>query len=120
MEMDMRDPDGTVYPNTYRFVSIAPDRIVIIHPHETHGFLVEVLLERCGDDTMLTWSQTFDDADEFEKVRSFVPECNEQMLSRLTLELAKLFKNEFEALIRTRPGRARTDAVSQNGGGGGG
>jgi len=100
LRMDMRGPDGTVYPNLYRFESIAPDRIVFRHPEEPHAFTAEVVLEAVGERTKLTWSQTFDDAEEFERVSAFIPGCNEQLLDRLALELAVMAPGELNLVFR--------------------
>lgn len=100
LKMDMQGPDGTVYPNFYRFESIEPDRIVFRHPEEPHAFTAEVLLEAAGEKTNLTWSQTFDDPEEFERVSAFVPACNEQLLDRLALELAVMAPGELDLVFR--------------------
>lgn len=99
MEMDMRGPDGTMYPNTYRFDSIEPGRIVFSLPHDTHGFTTEVLLERMDGKTKLTWHQTFEDAEEFERVGAFIPACNEQLLDRLAIQLAIHFPGELDLVF---------------------
>ena len=99
MEMDMRGPDGTVYPNTYHFDSIAPERIVFSLPHVTHGFATEVLLECADAGTKLTWHQTFESAEEFERVGSFIPACNEQLLDRLAIQLAIHFPGELDLVF---------------------
>jgi len=88
LKMDMRGPDGTIYPNIYHFKSIASDRIVFVHPEKPHAFIAEVLLEPLEGKTKLTWNQTFDDPEEFERVSAFIVGFNEQLLDRLALELA--------------------------------
>ena len=99
LKMDMRGPDGTIYPNTYRFESIAPERIVFSLPHETHGFSTEILLDRIDGKTKLTWHQTFESAEEFERVSAFIPACNEQLLDRLTIQLVIHFPGELDLVL---------------------
>ncbi|MFD2255582.1 SRPBCC domain-containing protein [Luteolibacter algae] len=99
LKMDMRGPDGTIYPNIYRFESIGRERIVFVHPEAPHSFTAEILLEPLDGKTKLTRSQTFDDPDEFEKVSSFIPACNEQLLDRLSLQLACHFPGELDLVF---------------------
>ncbi len=100
MKMDMRGPDGVVYGNTYHFDAIAPERIVFLLWQEPHAFSVEVLLEPVDGKTKLTWTQTFKDAEEFEKVSAFVPAFNEQLLDRLAIELAVMAPGELDLVLR--------------------
>lgn len=99
LKMDMRGPDGAIYPNTYRFETIARERIVFVLPHPTHGFTVEVLLEPIGGKTRLTWNQTFEDAEEFERIRAIIPAFNEQLLDRLAIQLAVRFPGELDLVF---------------------
>lgn len=99
MKMDMRDPDGTVYPNTYHFESIAPERIVFNRSQEPHAFSVEILLEPTASKTKLTWNQTFKNEDEFKKVSALIPGFNEQLLNRLAIQLAIHFPAELDLVF---------------------
>ena len=100
LKMDMRGPDGTVYPNTYHFESIESERIVFRLPEKPHVFTAEILLEPADGKTKLTWNQTFDDPEEFERVSAFIPACNEQLLDRLALELAVMAPGELDLVFR--------------------
>lgn len=99
LKMDMRGPDGTIYPNTYHFESIAPERIVFRLDEKPHAFITEILLEYVDGKTKLTWNQTFDDSDEFERVSTFIPACNEQLLDRLAIQLAIHFPGELDLVL---------------------
>ncbi len=99
LKMDMHGPDGTIYPNTYHFESIAPERIVFIHPEEPHAFTAEVLLEPVDGKTKLILNQTFENPDEFERVSAFAPACNEQLLDRLAMQLAIRFPGELDLVF---------------------
>ena len=99
LKMDMHGPDGTIYPNTYYFESIAPDRIVFLHPQEPHAFTAEVLLEPVDGKTKLTWNQTFENPDEFERASAFGPACNEQLFDRLAMQLAIHFPGELNLVL---------------------
>lgn len=85
---DMRGPDGTVYPNESVFQEVTPERIVLRHVGAVHGFAMTMTLAPENGRTRLTWHMVFDSAAECERVRPFVPRCNEENLDRLEAELA--------------------------------
>ena len=87
---DMHGPDGTRYPNKSVFEEVTPERIVLQHLETVHWFRLAITLARENGGTRLTWRMTFDSAEECEKVRSFVPRCNEENLDRLEAELARM------------------------------
>jgi uncharacterized protein YndB with AHSA1/START domain len=79
----MHGPDGTTYPNESVFVSIVPDReIVIRHACPPH-FQLAITLQGDPAGTLLTWDQTFDDDGVAQAIRHIVEPANEQNLDRL-------------------------------------
>jgi len=84
----MRGPDGTVYPNESVFEEVTPERIVFRHLDPVHQFRMTMTLANENGSTRLTWRMVFDSAEKCDKVRAFVPRCNEENLDRLETELA--------------------------------
>ncbi|MFD0589221.1 SRPBCC family protein [Paenibacillus sp. GCM10027627] len=77
-------PDGKDYPNENKFIEIEPgQRIVLEHQDVHHGFRLTATFNEKGGRTRVTFRQQFKDEKEFEQVKSFCPECNEQNLDRL-------------------------------------
>jgi len=87
---DMHGPDGTVYENTSRFEEITPARIVLQHMEPVHAFRMTMTLDDDHAQTRLTWHMLFDTAGECEKVRPYIPSCNEENFDRLEAELEKM------------------------------
>jgi uncharacterized protein YndB with AHSA1/START domain len=85
--LDMHGPDGTTYPNRSVFLETGPERVVIEHMGTVHHFMLTITLSPVGNGTSLTWQQTFDSVEECDRVRPFVPRCNEENLDRLEAEL---------------------------------
>lgn len=86
----MHGPNGTDYQNKSVFVEIVkPERIVIQHVSGPR-FQVTATFEDVNGKTRLTFRQLFETAAEFDKVKSFAPEANEQNLDRLEALLAKI------------------------------
>lgn len=82
--LTMHGPDGTNYRNESVFVAVdPPERIVYDHLRTMHHFLMEMIFSDVDGKTRLTWRQRFESAAEFEKVKAFVPEANEQNFDRL-------------------------------------
>lgn len=87
---DMHGPDGAKYPNESVFVEIIkPERIVFRHI-SGHQFLVTATFEDLGGKTQLIWRMLFETVAEYDKVKSYAVEKNEENLDRLELELAKI------------------------------
>ena len=84
---DMHGPDGTIYPNRSVFLETGPERVVIEHLETVHHFILTLTLTPDGDGTRLDWRQTFDSIEECDRVRPYVPRCNEENLDRLEAEL---------------------------------
>ncbi|HKV08818.1 MAG TPA: SRPBCC family protein [Thermoanaerobaculia bacterium] len=86
----MRGPNGVEHPNENVFVEIVePERLVLHHLGPVHEFLATFLFEDLGGRTRLVWSMLFASAEEYEKMKSFVPTANEQNLDRLEAVLAQ-------------------------------
>jgi uncharacterized protein YndB with AHSA1/START domain len=85
----MHAPDGTHYELEKEFVEITPpERITHRHLQEGHGFVLATTLADHEGKTLLTWRTTFDSADDFQRVKDFFTQANEQNLDRLTAHLA--------------------------------
>lgn len=84
---DMHGPDGAIYPNRSTFLETGPHRVVIEHHASVHHFILTLGLSPDIKGTRLTWRQTFDSGEECDRVRTYVPRCNEENLDRLEAEL---------------------------------
>ncbi|REE56282.1 uncharacterized protein YndB with AHSA1/START domain [Paenibacillus taihuensis] len=90
-EFVMHGPDGTDYKNKSQFIEIdAPERIVFKHLNGPHFQMTATLEEVDANNTKLTWRMLFDTAGEFEMVKSYAIEGNEQNFDRLQAVLQKL------------------------------
>jgi uncharacterized protein YndB with AHSA1/START domain len=86
----LHGPDGTDYPNLYRFHAIeAPTRVVIEHPDPAHWFELTIAYDEAPGGTQLTWHQRFDDEAHFAEIQAFVAAANQQVLTRLEAVLAR-------------------------------
>jgi uncharacterized protein YndB with AHSA1/START domain len=86
--LTMHGPDGTDYRNESVFVEInEPERIVYDHLRTMHRFLMDMSYFDFDGKTRLTWRQRFESAEEWERVKAFVPEANEQNFDRLEKHL---------------------------------
>lgn len=84
----MHGPDGSSYANEASFVSIEPDRgVVVRHVSQPH-FTLSIRLEPTATGTNVTWEQAFDSAEVAESVRHIVEPANEQNLNRWQAEVA--------------------------------
>jgi uncharacterized protein YndB with AHSA1/START domain len=89
-EFIMHGPDGKNYPNQCVFEEIVvPERIVLSHTYEPH-FLATFVLEDIGEQTRLTFTQLFDNAEVYSKIKHIVVPANEENFDRLEMQLAKL------------------------------
>lgn len=89
--LTMHGPDGTDYPNEYRFAEIdAPRRVVIEHVSVSHHFLLTIGLAPSPAGTAVTWSQAFDDDATARGLEAIVVPANEQNLDRLAAEVLRL------------------------------
>ena len=80
----LHGPDGTDYPNLYRFVAIEPPaRAVLEHPGDPHWFELTIAFDEAPGGTRITWRQRFDDEAHFAEIKDFVAAANTQVLARL-------------------------------------
>jgi Uncharacterized conserved protein len=86
----MHGSNGVDYPNHIIFAEIVPqERIVLDHqPHPE--FRVTADFEDLGGRTKLTFRQTFKHAKQFEQVKSYAIDGNEQNFDRLESLLADI------------------------------
>ncbi|TDF90098.1 SRPBCC family protein [Paenibacillus piri] len=85
----MHGPNGVDYPNKSEFVEIGLERIVLRHISAPR-FQLTAIFEDLGGKTRLTWRQLFETASEFNAVKKYAPEANEQNLDRLGAQLQKM------------------------------
>ena len=84
----MHGPDGSNYLNEATFVSIVPDREVVVkHVSQPH-FTLSIKLERTATGTIVIWQQAFESAEVAASVKHIVQPANEQNLSRWQAEVA--------------------------------
>lgn len=87
--MVMHGPDGTDYPNVYRFLAIeAPGRVVVEHPDPDHWFELTIAFEAVPGGTQVNWRQRFASEAHLTEIRDFVSAANEQVLARLAAVVA--------------------------------
>ncbi len=87
----MRGPDGVDYPNECVFKEIERDtRIVIEHVIEP-WFTLTIALTAHGNQTRLTWDQTFESMEVATKLRPICEPSNEQNLDRLEAVLREIY-----------------------------
>jgi len=79
----MHGPDGKDYPNHNVFEQILPQERIAIRHLSGHEFVLTAVFEDAGAGTRLTFRQQFMDAEEYEQVKPYCVEGNEQNLDRL-------------------------------------
>lgn len=80
----LHGPDGTDYPNVYRFLEIhRPEKMVIEHPDPAHWFELCIRCDEAPGGTLLSWRQRFNSEEHCAAIREFVAAANEQVLARL-------------------------------------
>lgn len=90
-EFTMHGPDGSDFPNTCQFVEIIRNQsLVFDHLGGMHKFRVTATFEKSGEKTQLSFRMIFDAAEEWEKVKAYVPKANEENFDRLETELKKM------------------------------
>ena len=87
--LTMHGPDGKDYPNESRFTRIVHDQIFHIEHLNGHHFLLTIELAPIHGGTEVTWRQTFDTREHYERIAEFVASANEQNLDRLAAEVQK-------------------------------
>ncbi|WP_282942597.1 SRPBCC family protein [Paenibacillus sp. RC67] len=86
---DMHGPDGVNYPNHSVFIEIVPMERIVFNHLSFHEFQVTATFEEVDNRTKVTFRQLFKDAEEFERVKSYCVEGNEQNFDRLSELLAE-------------------------------
>lgn len=81
--LTMHGPDGTDYPNHNVFVEIVPFERIVIDHLSGHEFRLTGTFENLEGRTKVTFRQLFKLTEEFEQVKAFCMEANEQNLDRL-------------------------------------
>ncbi len=90
-EYTMHGPDGANYPNRNVFQEIKPERIVL--RHETgHHFILTATFEDIDGGTEITFRQTLESKEDYNKLKPICEEGNEQNLDRLGSLLKRLYK----------------------------
>jgi len=87
--LTMHGPDGTAYPNESKFTRIEPDRLFEIEHLSGHHFFLTIELRPAPDGTVVTWRQTFDTIEHYQRIAAFVATANEQNLERLGAEVQR-------------------------------
>jgi uncharacterized protein YndB with AHSA1/START domain len=84
----MHGPKGSHHPNESVFLKLdAPSSLVIQHASKPR-YVLTVTLEARDGETVIGWSQEFEDSAVAARVRHIVEPANEQNLDRLHAELA--------------------------------
>lgn len=87
----LHGPDGTDYPNENVFRELEPpSRVVVEHISDVHHFRLTITFEARGHQTLVGWRQRFDSAEHRQSLAAVVPQANEQNLSRLQAEVARV------------------------------
>ncbi len=86
----MHGPGGADYHNESTFVEVVkPARIVYVHEEPIHRFQMSMNFDEQDGKTKVTWRMLFESAEEFNKVKAFIADANEQNFDRLAEFLAK-------------------------------
>lgn len=86
----MHGPDGTNYPNESVFIQInAPELIIFDHLSQPQFRIVATFEELQDTKTRLTFRMIFKSAEQYQALRSFVQEKNEENFDRLEMELQR-------------------------------
>lgn len=87
---DMRCPDGKVFENKSIFEEVGPEQIVIDHLEPVHRYRATISLVDQNGATQLTWRMVFENREEYEEAKDYVPGCNEECLDRLESVVANI------------------------------
>lgn len=87
--LTMHGPDGKDYPNESRFTRIIPDRLFEIEHLNGHHFTLTIELHAEDGGTNVSWRQTFDTIEDYERLAAFVATANAQNLDRLAAEVLR-------------------------------
>lgn len=78
----MHGPDGANYPNESTFVSIEPNRGVVVRHLSQPHFTLSISLEPTATGTNVTWEQAFESPEVAASIKHIVEPANEQNLNR--------------------------------------
>ncbi|WP_326116529.1 SRPBCC family protein [Paenibacillus alginolyticus] len=90
-EYTMHSPDGTGFPNRSVFHEIGPECIVLRHESRPN-FILTFTIEVVDGGTEITFRQTFETEEEYNKLKPICEEANEQNLDRLGSLLKRLYE----------------------------
>ena len=96
---DMIGPDGARFANRSVFEEVSAGRIVLRHLDPVHEFTLTMTMDAEAGGTRLTWRMAFASAAECDRVRGFVPRCNEENFDRLEAVLGRLNAGERELAL---------------------
>lgn len=88
-EYTMHGPNGAEYPNRSVFHEIGPECIVLRHESSPH-FILTATFEDVDGGTEITFRQTFETKEEYNKLKPICEDANEQNLDRLGSLLKRL------------------------------
>ena len=84
LKFTMHGPNGGHYPNESAFIEITiPERIVLRHVSKPHFQLIAQFEEIDESKTLLIFQQLFDTVEEYNKVKTFAVDANEENMDRL-------------------------------------
>lgn len=87
----MHGPDGGNYPNESVFVEIKePERIIVNHVSKPHFQVTARFEEVDNNKTKLIFEQLFPTVEEYNKVKGFAVDANEENMDRLEEVLRKI------------------------------
>jgi uncharacterized protein YndB with AHSA1/START domain len=86
----MHGPNGVDYPNHNVFAEIVPRERIVLDHLSNPEFRVTATFEDLEGRTRLTFRQRFKNIEEFERIKTFCVEANEQNFDRLGEVLAGL------------------------------
>lgn len=88
----LHGPTGVDFPNHSVFEEIVPFERIVIHHLNGHEFKLTGTFEAVDGGTRITFCQRFMQAAEFERIKAFLQEANEQNLDRLNELLTELYR----------------------------
>jgi len=87
--LTMHGPDGTDYPNESRFIRTEVEKVFEIEHLSGHHFILTIELQPKDGGTEVSWRQTFDTVEHYQRLAEFVASANEQNLDRLASEVQR-------------------------------
>lgn len=85
----MHGPDGRDYPNENVFVEIESPRKVVIEHMSLPKYRLTIILDPSMEETIVSWSQEFENEKFANGMRQFLGTANEQNLDRLSAEVLR-------------------------------